>query len=101
MKNLLFFFLIFLGSCRFRINNLHLRIHPASWDMPEVLHGIQSTVRKYGLEQDILPFQSVPLIIHHASCLADWIREIEHREQIVFKRYVSTIGWWPEALQKS
>jgi hypothetical protein len=79
----------------------HGLIHPTPWDMPEVLRGIQTTVRKYGLEQDILPFQSIPLIIRHASCLGDWIREIEQREQITFKRYVSTIGWWPEALQKS
>ncbi len=76
----------------------HGLIHPTPWDMPEVLQGIQNVVRKYGLEQDILPFQSIPLIIHHASCLADWIREIEQREQISFKRYVSTIGWWPEAM---
>jgi len=76
----------------------HGLIHPTPWDTQEVLHGIQTVVRKYGLEEDILPFQSIPLIIHHASCLADWIREIEHREQITFKRYVSTIGWWPEAM---
>jgi hypothetical protein len=76
----------------------HGLIHPTPWDTQEVLHGIQTVVRKYGLEEDILPFQSIPLIIHHASCLGDWIREIEHREQISFKRYVSAIGWWPEAM---
>jgi len=76
----------------------HGLIHPTPWDMPEVLQGIQSVVRKYGLEQDILPFQSIPLIVHHASCLADWIRAIEQREQIEFQRYVTAIGWWPEAM---
>ena len=43
---------------------------------------------------DILPAHSIPLIIHHASSLGDWIREIEQREGITFKRYISTIGWW-------
>jgi hypothetical protein len=76
----------------------HGLIHPTPWDTQEVLHGIQTVVRKYGLEEDILPFQSIPLIIHHASCLANWIREIEQREQISFKRYVTAIGWWPEAM---
>jgi hypothetical protein len=46
------------------------------------------------LLNDILPEHSVPLIIHHASALGDWAREIEKREDVQFKREGSTIGWW-------
>ncbi len=52
----------------------------------------------YALEEDILPHHSIPLIIHHASHLGYCIREIESGENLSFRRYVSTIGWWPEAL---
>ncbi|RLB24990.1 MAG: hypothetical protein DRG73_03035 [Deltaproteobacteria bacterium] len=38
----------------------------------------------------------LPLIIHHASGLGNWIREIETREGVQFKRYGSIIGWWHE-----
>jgi len=48
----------------------------------------------YGLPNDILPPHSTPLIIHHASGLGDWIREIEQREGLWFKRFGSIIGWW-------
>jgi len=52
---------------------------------------------------DILPPHSTPLIIHHASGLGRWIREIEGREEIWFKRYGSIIGWWetPQQLNNS
>jgi hypothetical protein len=30
--------------------------------------------------EDILPEYSTPLIIHHASYLGDWIRQIESRQ---------------------
>ncbi|WP_457551511.1 hypothetical protein [Desulfobacula sp.] len=39
-------------------------------------------------------FHSTPLIIHHASGLADWIRQIESSENIEFQRLGTTIGWW-------
>ncbi len=55
---------------------------------------IQQTMYIYGLPNDILPPHSTPLIIHHASGLGDWIREIEQREGLCFKRYGSIIGWW-------
>lgn len=76
----------------------HGLIHPTPWDNDEILERVRATVRRYGLEQDILPFQSIPLIIHHASSLGDWIREIEAREHVSFSRYVTAIGWWKEAL---
>jgi len=48
----------------------------------------------YQLAMDILPNHSTPLIIHHASGLADWIRQIEIKENIQFERVGTTIGWW-------
>ncbi len=52
------------------------------------------TISMYQLAMDILPPHSTPLIIHHASGLADWIRKIEVKENIEFPRIVTTIGWW-------
>jgi len=43
-----------------------------------------------------MDFLGLPLIIHHASGLGNWIREIETREGVQFKRYGSIIGWWHE-----
>jgi hypothetical protein len=48
----------------------------------------------YQLALDILPSHSTPLIIHHASGLADWIRQIELIEDLEFKRHGTTIAWW-------
>ena len=50
--------------------------------------------RDYGLEFDILPQHSTPLIIHHACALADWIRDVEKREGIKYKRHGTILGWW-------
>jgi hypothetical protein len=72
----------------------HGFIHPTPWDTREIAANIQKTIYLYGLQNDILPPHSTPLIIHHASGLAHWIREIERREEIWFKRYGSIIGWW-------
>ncbi|MBA4393612.1 MAG: hypothetical protein C0407_08680, partial [Desulfobacca sp.] len=77
---------------------VHGFIHPTPWDTAESEEKIGQVIKDYGLDKDILPPHSIPLIIHHASFLGDWIREIETRENISFRRYVSTIGWWPEAL---
>ena len=74
----------------------HGFIHPTAWDSKETQANIQKTISLYGLQNDILPPHSTPLIIHHASGLGDWIREIEHREQLCFKRFGSIIGWWEE-----
>lgn len=73
---------------------IHGLIHPTAWDTKEISARIQKTIYLYGLQNDILPPHSTPLIIHHASGLGDWIREIEHREELWFKRYDSIIGWW-------
>ena len=72
----------------------HGFIHPTAWDTKETEANIQKTIYLYGLQNDILPPHSTPLIIHHASALGDWIREIERREKLRFKRYDSIIGWW-------
>ncbi|MFZ7113307.1 MAG: hypothetical protein ACOWYE_16620 [Desulfatiglandales bacterium] len=79
---------------------VHGLIHPTPWDSPETAANLQKAVETYHLSSDILPRHSVPLIIHHASGLADWIREIERREKLRYERYVSVIGWWEEALLK-
>ena len=73
---------------------VHGFIHPTPWDTPETESNNAQTIALYGLLNDILPERSVPLIIHHASALGNWAREIEKREKIRFKREGSTIGWW-------
>jgi hypothetical protein len=59
-------------------------------------NGHHQTMHLYGLPNDILPRHSIPLIIHHASGLGAWIREIEQREGIRYKRSGSIICWWGE-----
>lgn len=73
---------------------IHGFIHPTPWDTEDISASIQKTIDQYTLPADILPDHSIPLIIHHASGLGDWIREIEEREGVQFKRYDSIIGWW-------
>jgi len=77
---------------------IHGFIHPTPWDSEDTSANIQKTIDRYHLPVDILPQHSTPLIIHHSSGLADWIREIEKREMVKFKRYGSIIGWWQEAI---
>ena len=75
---------------------IHGFIHPTPWDTHEISANIQKTLGAYALPADILPSHSTPLIIHHASGLADWIREVETREKVLYKRFGSIIGWWQE-----
>jgi hypothetical protein len=72
----------------------HGFIHPTPWDNPTVSYEINKTISMYQLSLDILPNHSTPLIIHHASGLADWIRQIELKENVEFVRVGTTIGWW-------
>jgi len=74
----------------------HGFIHPTPWDSKKTDAEIQKNIYLYGLQNDILPPHSTPLIIHHASGLSHWIREIEQIEGIWFKRYGSIIEWWEE-----
>jgi hypothetical protein len=75
---------------------IHGFIHPTPWDTTKTIANTQRNIAIYGLDGDILPPHSTPLIIHHASALGDWIREIEKREGVHFKREGSVIGWWDE-----
>ena len=80
---------------------IHGFIHPTPWDSRATEASIQKTISLYGLQNDILPPHSTPLIIHHASGLGHWIREIERREKLRFKRYGSIIGWWETPQQQN
>lgn len=72
----------------------HGFIHPTPWDTEETWGHIQSVIYRHGLPADILPDHSIPLIIHHASGLGNWIREVEKREGLRFGRLGSIIEWW-------
>lgn len=72
----------------------HGFIHPTPWDTPDISREINKTISMYQLSLDILPRHSTPLIIHHASGLADWIRQIELKEKITFPRIGTFIEWW-------
>ncbi|MFO7599039.1 MAG: hypothetical protein R6X27_04425 [Candidatus Desulfacyla sp.] len=74
----------------------HGFIHPTPWDTDETWANIQTVIERHGLASDILPDHSIPLIIHHASGLGGWIREIEMREGIRYGRLGSIIEWWGE-----
>jgi hypothetical protein len=78
---------------------LHGFIHPTPWDTPEIEDRMQGIIYPYALFQDILPERSIPLIIHHASGLGQWIREIELAELIAFPRIGSIIAWWGDIRQ--
>ncbi len=73
---------------------VHGFIHPTPWDTEETEANSRKIINTYGLALDILPDHSIPLIIHHASALGDWIREVETKENIQFKREGTIIGWW-------
>ena len=72
----------------------HGFIHPTPWDSPDTKREMYRIIFTHDLEQDILPSCSIPLIIHHASWLGDWIRELEGREGIRLRRAGSLIEWW-------
>ena len=72
----------------------HGFIHPTPWDSIETEREINTIIFAYGLNRDILPKLSTPLIIHHACGLGDWVRELEMREGITLKRAASIIEWW-------
>lgn len=74
--------------------SVHGFIHPTPWDTPDTETNNKRTISLYAIEKDILPDHSVPLIIHHASALGDWMREVERMEAIEFKRDASIIAWW-------
>lgn len=74
--------------------SIHGFIHPTPWDTAQTWQNIQTVFREYALPLDIIPDHSIPLIIHHASLLGDWIRQIEEREGQTFNRLDTIIEWW-------
>ncbi|MDD3978502.1 MAG: hypothetical protein PHI15_10195 [Methanomicrobium sp.] len=72
----------------------HGFIHPTPWDDYETVSENNMNISMYRLFEDILPFHSVPLIIHHSSYLGDWIRKIESELKIEFSRDGTWIEWW-------
>jgi hypothetical protein len=72
----------------------HGFIHPTPWDSEDTIRELNTNILVYGLGRDVLPQASVPLIIHHACALGDWVRELEAREGLTLKRRGSIIEWW-------
>ncbi|MGZ3567585.1 MAG: hypothetical protein ACXU9W_02240 [Thermodesulfobacteriota bacterium] len=72
----------------------HGFIRPTPWDDSETLQEIDRNIFLHRFFEDILPEHSIPLIIHHASYLGDWIRKIESMSGITFGRDGTWIEWW-------
>ena len=72
----------------------HGFIHPTPWDDSETISENNRNIAIHRFFDDILPPHSVPLIIHHASYLGDWIRQVESELQVGFKREGTWIEWW-------
>ncbi len=74
-------------------------IHPTPWDDSEILQEIDRNIFLHRFFEDILPQDSIPLIIHHASYLGDWIRKIESKSTVTFSRDANWIEWWNPSLR--
>jgi hypothetical protein len=72
----------------------HGFIHPTPWDHPETARENDTNIFLHRFFDDILPEHSTPLIIHHASNLGDWIRQIESSTGLRFGRDGTWIEWW-------
>jgi hypothetical protein len=72
----------------------HGFIRPTPWDDSETLQEIDRNIFLHRFFEDVLPEHSTPLIIHHASYLGDWIRQIEVTSGITFSRDGTWIEWW-------
>lgn len=72
----------------------HGFIRPTPWDDGETMREMDKHIFLYRFFEDILPDHSTPLIIHHASFLGDWIREIELKTHVFFRREGTWIEWW-------
>jgi hypothetical protein len=77
----------------------HGFIRPTPWDDSETLMEIDRNIFIHRFFEDIVPEHSTPLIIHHASHLGDWIRQIESTTGITFSREGTWIEWWNLSLQ--
>jgi len=76
----------------------HGFIRPTPWDDGETLQEIDRNIFLHRFFEDILPEHSIPLIIHHASYLGDWIRKIESASGVTFSRDGTWIEWWNPSL---
>jgi len=76
----------------------HGFIRPTPWDDSETLQEMDRNIFLHRLFEDILPEHSTPLIIHHASYLGDWIRQIESTTDVTFSREGTWIEWWNPSL---
>ena len=72
----------------------HGFIHPTPWDDSETISEMNRNIAMNRLFEDILPQHSIPLIIHHGSYLADWLRHMESKTPIRFRREGTWIEWW-------
>jgi hypothetical protein len=79
----------------------HGFIRPTPWDDPETMREMDSHIFLNRWHEDILPEHSTPLIIHHASYLGDWIRQIESTTGITFGREGTWIEWWNPSIAGS
>ena len=71
----------------------HGFIRPTPWDDGETMQEMDRNIFLHRFFEDILPEHSIPLIIHHASYLGDWIRKIELTAGITFRRTGTWIEW--------
>jgi hypothetical protein len=72
----------------------HGFIRPTPWDDSDTMQETDRNIFLHRFFEDILPEHSTPLIIHHASYLGDWIRQIESATDITFSREGTWIEWW-------
>lgn len=72
----------------------HGFIRPTPWDDGGIMAEMDREIFLHRFFEDILPERSTPLIIHHASRLGDWIRQIESLTNITFSRDGTWIEWW-------
>ena len=72
----------------------HGLIYPTPWDDTETIPETDRNIFLHRFFEDILPENSTPLIIHHGSHLADWIRQIEASTNVTFGRDGTWIEWW-------
>ncbi|HVP77878.1 MAG TPA: hypothetical protein VMV04_08275 [Thermodesulfobacteriota bacterium] len=77
----------------------HGFIRPTPWDDSETMQETDRNIFLHRLFEDILPEHSTPLIIHHASYLGDWIRQIESVTNVTFSREGTWIEWWNPSLR--
>jgi hypothetical protein len=77
----------------------HGFIRPTPWDDGEILQEMDRNIFLHRIFEDILPDHSTPLIIHHASYLGDWIRQIESTTGVTFSRDGTWIEWWNPSLK--